>query len=488
MGKIVNYLNPLARLGVRRYSIAFPLLFTLFVYSVSEVYSNVIVQDPRIVGVYIILVSIGLIIFFAFRDGILGGYISVVVTICYYLYIILTRYSGTDSFTPAIQTTILVSFLFFVIAFIIGWLKEKIDILIEREADEKRRLLTIIRQLPVGVLITDAHGTVVEVNPKVKELLDTEVPPGITIPTLKSRKSSDASSKSIVQSPIHQVLTHNQSVIGQEYVVDHSDGSHLHLQVSASPIHNNKGQVIAKAMIINDITQQKEIEELKDEFIEIASHELKTPLTTIKGYTQILERLIDKNGTNKASSYLRKTNKYVERLATLIEDLLDVSKIQAGKIEFHYEEYDFDKMIEETIHSLREFNTTYKIQKKGKLKQPVYGDSARTEQVVTNLLSNAMKYSPDNKKVLVTVAREGDMVEVSVQDFGIGIPVEKQKEIFSRFYRVESTAEKFSGLGIGLYISAEIIHRQGGEIWVKSKEGQGSTFYFTLPIRAKEEQ
>lgn len=237
--------------------------------------------------------------------------------------------------------------------------------------------------------------------------------------------------------------------------------------------------------LVVDITERKILEERKDEFISIASHELKTPLTSIKGYIQILERLSDDIADARVKKYLEKTNTYIERLSNLIADLLDVSKIQAGRLQFNISEFDGSQLVDDGIESVQYAGLRHKIVKKGRINCTLRGDRDRLEQVFTNLLTNAVKYSPDGNKIIIHLSAKGGILTVGIQDFGIGIPHAKQKNIFERFYRIEETSHQFSGLGIGLYISSQIVARHGGKMWVKSKEGKGSTFFFTLPIYKK---
>jgi PAS domain S-box-containing protein len=258
------------------------------------------------------------------------------------------------------------------------------------------------------------------------------------------------------------------------------DGSQIPVIVGAALINKNTSEFIA---IILDITERKKLEQRKDEFISIASHELKTPLTSIKGYTQILEKIINQMGDERLQLYLKKTNTYINRLNSLIGDLLDVSKIQAGKLAMNFSEFNFDNLVKDSMESIQHINSHHKVVLEGKINQNIVGDKHRLEQVFTNLLSNAIKYSPSADKVVLKISKNSKEVKVAIQDFGVGIPEEKISKLFSRFYRVEETAKKFTGLGIGLYISWEIVTRHKGKMWVDSKRGKGSTFYFTLPIK-----
>lgn len=250
--------------------------------------------------------------------------------------------------------------------------------------------------------------------------------------------------------------------------------------VGKTLLNKDKGIFIA---FVLDIGERKRLEERKDEFISIASHELKTPLTSIKGYTQILERLVSGIGNKQAGSLLSKTNTYIDRLSGLIADLLDVSKIQSGKILFNIEKFDVYDVVKEAVEGIQGTLPRHTIQLKSSVHQQVTGDKYRLEQVLHNLLTNAIKYSPRADKVIVRMTKNREYVTISVQDFGIGIPAKSKSMLFHRFYRVESSSKEFAGLGIGLYISSEIVKRHNGKIRIESKEGEGSTFFVDLPIK-----
>ncbi|HWK07728.1 MAG TPA: hybrid sensor histidine kinase/response regulator [Puia sp.] len=222
----------------------------------------------------------------------------------------------------------------------------------------------------------------------------------------------------------------------------------------------------------------------KDEFISIASHELKTPLTTIKAYLQLLDRSID--DTDPTKMYMERALVQVRKLDNLIVDLLDLSKIESGKLKFNKKKFNFDKTLSTAIEMIRQTYPEYQILQKGQAEIQLFGDEMRIEQVLINYLTNAVKYSPDNKEVQIEVSiRDGNRLFVQVRDFGIGITKAHQSNIFHKFYRVEESANRFQGLGIGLYICAEIIRRHEGEYGVESEPGQGSAFYFSIPALAE---
>ncbi|GGG58675.1 hypothetical protein GCM10007332_20520 [Epilithonimonas arachidiradicis] len=233
---------------------------------------------------------------------------------------------------------------------------------------------------------------------------------------------------------------------------------------------------------IEDITDRKEIEQRKDDFLSVASHELKTPLTSIKGLIEVLQRLKPENSSEKFISILDKVAGQADRLNLLINQLLDTSKIQSGHIELHKEPFEIDQLLSDTISNFKYGDSNHRINLRGKTNAIIHGDDLQISQVINNLLSNAIKYSPEDKVIDVQSDKVSNYVKVSVTDYGIGISRSDQAKIFDRFYRAQDIQQKFAGLGIGLYICQQIIVSHDGTLWVESEEGRGATFNFTLPI------
>jgi two-component system sensor histidine kinase/response regulator len=234
--------------------------------------------------------------------------------------------------------------------------------------------------------------------------------------------------------------------------------------------------------LLEEIEFRKQAENKKDEFISIASHELKTPLTSVKGYIQLLQRSLNKDDKTMAQNHLAKASVQLEKLNELIVDLLDISKIESGKMKFNMQYFCADNMVNNAIEMLQQSNPGFTINKLGKTNENIYGDEMRLEQVVINFITNAIKYAPGTNQVNVTINIKEGKLYLAVKDFGIGISSEQQAKIFDKFYRVEEHSNRFNGLGIGLYICSEIINRHGGTIGVNSVPDEGSEFYFIIPI------
>lgn len=249
--------------------------------------------------------------------------------------------------------------------------------------------------------------------------------------------------------------------------------------VSPGGYTRGQGKITKWIATTTDIDDQKMKEQQKDEFIGIASHEMKTPLTTAKAYIQLLQQSMEQTN-DKHLFFAQKANASINRLNNLIGELLDVSKIKHGKLALNIAPFNFNEMVAMAIESAQIVSSSHSIVQSGAIDEPVTGDKERLEQVIINLLSNAAKYSPQADKIFITVAKENQEVKVAVKDSGIGIRKENFKKIFERYYR-ESNSQ-FQGLGIGLSICYEIILRHKGKIWVQSEPGKGSTFYFTIPI------
>jgi PAS domain S-box-containing protein len=261
------------------------------------------------------------------------------------------------------------------------------------------------------------------------------------------------------------------------------DGSRIDVLVGYLLMGERREQAVA---FVLDITERKKLERQKDEFIGVVSHELRTPLTSVKVFAQILHKRFTKAGDHQNADLLAKMDTQIDKLTKVIGDLIDVTKMEAGKLELHETEFDLASLTDEIIEEIQRTTARHAIAREGSLEKRVRADRDRIGQVLTNLLSNAIKYSPCADTIVVRISSDGEQAIVQVQDFGVGIPREKQEQIFQRFYRVGGkNLETISGLGLGLYISAEMVRRHGGDIWFESEPGHGATFSFKIPLQRK---
>jgi signal transduction histidine kinase len=230
-----------------------------------------------------------------------------------------------------------------------------------------------------------------------------------------------------------------------------------------------------------DIQEIKQLQQQKDDFINIASHELKTPLTSLKSSMQIIYSMKNKLSPEKLDDLISRANKSVNKVAYLIEDLLYIGKLNQGQADLDKTPITLSRIIKDCNNHIKVAGV-YKVITTGDMDLQVVADARRIEQVVVNFVNNAIKYAPDSKEINISIAQDKGMARVSVTDKGPGISSEKIPFVFDRYFRGHSNASQYSGLGIGLYISAEIIKKHDGSVGAESTLGEGSTFWFTLPL------
>ena len=265
----------------------------------------------------------------------------------------------------------------------------------------------------------------------------------------------------------------------------HKNGKQAELEILLSPVRNGKGEVVGISTVARDITVRKMQEKQKDDFIAVASRELKTPVTVISAYTQLLQDRLQTVEDEESRLMIGKLAGQVEKLAGLIGILLDTTKLAAGEMLLNLEELNLNDLIDEQVEIFSLLLARCRIDFKPGAIKKVMADRKLITRVISNIISNAGKYSPSGGMIIIATKSIGEHVEISVQDFGVGIPVSEQTNIFGRYFRVNaSDVTAASGLGLGLYISVGILQQHGGNIRVESKEGSGSTFFITLPYSA----
>lgn len=302
-----------------------------------------------------------------------------------------------------------------------------------------------------------------------------------------SSQFADPKLLAIEQQVLHSGKPFTVSAFPLERLDDDGGTKKSWFDLIINPVFSNEGNIDGISFFgfeVSDLIKAqhttKELMQKKDEFMSIASHELKTPLTSIKGFLQFTTKMATQKKFDNILTFVDKANKQAEKLGSLVDDLLDVTRIQAGKMIFTYTRFRLSEIIKDALDGIQGNLSGQQIITDIEDIE-LLGDKNRLEQVITNFLSNGLKYAPDGKVLTICAKMKGEQVRVSVRDQGIGIPPEKVKHIFERFFRVEES-NNFSGLGLGLYISSEIIKRHKGEIGVNTKAGEGSEFWFEIPV------
>ena len=369
-------------------------------------------------------------------------------------------------------------------------LRRDLELLYQTVQQSRDQLDIILHGVADGIIVYDPHGNIIYANDAAASMTGTTSAQAL----MEAPETATAARYEIIDeqrrpfSPSQ--FTHLRVLAGEPeaevvmgYRLKGENQPERWSLVKSRPIYNERGEVSMVVTIIHDITERIATEQRKDLFISTASHELKTPVTSLKGFTQVLQRRLAKQGDQQGLHYLSRIEAQITRLTKLVTDLLDISRMQVGKLAFQKEPFNLDSLVDEIVENVQASTTTHEIIVEGRTGAQVLGDKDRLGQVFINLLTNAVKYSPQANKVVVRLFRENDQAVVSVQDFGIGIDEVYHQHIFERFYQVNDAEEHtYSGLGIGLYISKEIIDRHAGSIAIKSRKGEGATFIVALPL------
>ncbi|HTK06503.1 MAG TPA: PAS domain S-box protein [Ktedonobacteraceae bacterium] len=372
---------------------------------------------------------------------------------------------------------------------IIKWFGTVTDIHAQKQAEESLRISearfkVLFESDLIGMVIANMQGKITEANDTYAQIV------GYTREELLSGELSIEAITAPEFRALHwQVInelraTGTSRVYEKEY--ERKDGRRTSAIIGSAQLDESNNTYIS---FVLDITERKELEKRKDEFVSIASHELKTPLTALRLLLSHLQRGLKRAERAEAERDLVRMEAQVITLTRLINDLLDVSKIQMGKFDFVDEPFDLDAMLHDVVDRLQQTTTTHTLRFESSYHGPILADHSRLEQVITNLISNAIKYSPQAETVDIFLSRSNNHVLLKVQDYGVGISREHQRAIFERFNRgAYSAREKaFPGLGMGLYIAHEIVKQYGGDIVVESREGKGSTFIVSLPLQPQKE-
>ncbi len=363
--------------------------------------------------------------------------------------------------------------------------------LVRRGAADQRRLEQQVRatidSMADAVLVVDRSARIVDANRSAVELLAADGKPDLLLPLAEFAdrfhvRKSDGSPLAPDGLLSLRALA-GETVRGSEAMLRRADGRDVFVGVSSAPVreggHGAPGLAVT---VLRDMSELKRFEEMRDEFLSTAAHEFKTPLAVIKAYAQLLQKR-----EQAESPPLAVINRQVERLSRLVQQLLEVSRFRLGGRELRRERYDLGEQVRQVVERMRPRSGGHRLLVAERAPAPVLADRERIEQVIANLVDNAVKFSPRGGDIEAVVARHGAEAVVSIHDAGVGIPRERQARIFERYYRAHAgTAEDYGGIGVGLDMSREIVGRHGGRIWFESEPGVGSTFTFTLPLAETE--
>jgi PAS domain S-box-containing protein len=348
----------------------------------------------------------------------------------------------------------------------------------------EKRLNFFVNQAAVIVTIVDNEGTILYQTSSIQNILGYAPKNRIGNNFLHSRlvHPDDVIVK---EKLLKQSYKNSDTNYQGELRMKHKNGAWIWMEVTFNNQIKNP-DIGGIVVVTHDITERKRVELQKNEFLSIASHELRTPLTVIRAYSQVLlARFAKEKITQKEIPYLEKIVSQTNKIAKLINELFDLSKIQEGKLSVYPRPFHIYRMMRKVIEDFTYIAQSRTINLVGNANIVALGDEEKIRQVMNNLLTNAIKYSPPSGEITIHVAKEGKEIVTSVTDKGKGIPMMQQKYVFNRFFRIEDGSSSRISAGLGLYIASEIMKLHKGRIWLKSKKGQGSTFYFSLPVASK---
>jgi signal transduction histidine kinase/GAF domain-containing protein len=365
--------------------------------------------------------------------------------------------------------------------------KQEIEALVRMMEERTARLDSILGSMTDALWVFDREGDVVDVNRAALSMF------GLASQSDAVARGSFTDFR--LRYPDGRVvptkdLPHNRALRGEIVPDLVAVGSHLlterdmDLSFAAAPIRSG-GSVVGAILVVRDISALQELDRKKDEFLSVASHELRTPLTTIRGYAQLLTQMLFEIGPAERATYLKSMLSEIDRMMGLITELLDVSRIQRNRLQVHPQDLDWVEFVRRLVEEMAMQHAGRSIEfhaREQNVRLPA--DPQRMRQVIDNLISNALKYSPDGSLVEVSLERGPDSVVTRIKDRGIGIPEDELPHLFERFHRAHNVSSRYyGGLGLGLYISKAIVAAHGGVIEVETAEGTGSTFSVVLPLK-----
>lgn len=362
------------------------------------------------------------------------------------------------------------------------------DLAMEKRRTEEKshELEAIVRGIGDGIIVTDAERRLLLMNPRAAQIFGLREMPASSQPLDELIPNKE------LLELLDDTLRSTEQVAVREIALPPVRDKHPVYQGLAAKIMNADGELAGIVTVLRDITGQKELERMKSNFLSVVSHELKTPLHSIKGFVDII--LMGKTGPINAiqRDFLNTVKEQTAQLQRLINDLLEFSRLESGQVKLHPQEVELAGLADEVMEKLAPLAEEGRVKLISTLPADfptVEADRVRLEQVLTNLIDNAIKFTPAGGSITISGEHLGDRVRLRVTDTGIGIPMEERERIFDRFYQVDSgSTRSYRGTGLGLTICKHIVEQHQGRIWVEGREGEGATFVVELPRKLSREQ
>jgi two-component system sensor histidine kinase VicK len=354
-----------------------------------------------------------------------------------------------------------------------NYLSDRLKTTLNETENEKNKLDTILTNMTDGIIAVNTNGTIIHTNPAIYSIFD------ISKEDMENKNFDD------IAKDLHWGITHEDLIENSDKANNILVINDLIIKTNVVLFGNEKNETVGAIIVLQDVTEQEKLDKMRKEFVANVSHELKTPLTTIKSYT---ETLLDGAMENKeyTVNFLKVIDSESERMTRLVKDLLQLSKLDYDNIQWNMKKIDIYKIVNECVYRMKisaeqknqvlEFIADQDIPE-------IMGDKDRIEQVIVNILSNAIKYTSENGKIEVSLKRDGDSILIKVADNGIGIPKEDLPRLFERFYRVDKARSRMlGGTGLGLSIARQIVEAHKGKIRIQSEYGQGTQVFINLPV------
>ena len=363
-----------------------------------------------------------------------------------------------------------------------NYLAEQLNYTIDEMSSEKSKVEAIINNMTDGIVALDGKGNLIQINPSARELIRSL---GLKVPALYH--SGFNLLRSMIGPDAMRQFIRRQDPLTAEITGSDTECT---VQIKIAPFKVDKGKLHGTLIVLHDITREKELKRRQEEFVADVSHELRTPLSTVKSY---VETLLDGAADDPPvrSRFLRVLARETDRMVSMVKDLMVLSQMDSSKVFWQKTEVDLNDLTLEAVEQLKQ-KFTVKLPQIDVLFGPDYStayvDRDKVMLVFTNLISNAVKYTPPEGKITISARNEDNFIEVSVKDTGSGIPADELSRVFERFYRVEKTRSRdFGGTGLGLSIARKVVESHGGKIWIESAPGEGTIVSFTLPRLSCEE-